>query len=76
MKKIIAFLLFTYMCYCVDYGMDVSVWQGTINWNTVKTTGIKFAIARASVKIIIKILIFYKSMGYQLIHNLQIIGKA
>ncbi|WP_169911635.1 GH25 family lysozyme [Clostridium oryzae] len=29
-------------------GIDVSKWQGTINWNKVKNDGIKFAIIRAS----------------------------
>ena len=29
--------------------MDVSVWQGKIDWTAVKSTDIKFTIARASV---------------------------
>ena len=29
--------------------MDVSVWQGAIDWSAVKNTDIKFTIARASV---------------------------
>ena len=33
----------------VDYGMDVSVWQGTIDWAAARSTGLNFAIARASV---------------------------
>ena len=29
-------------------GIDVSVWQGTIDWKKVKTSGVSFAMARAS----------------------------
>src|SRR4051794_4654873 len=29
-------------------GIDVSSWQGTINWTKVKASGVHFAIARAS----------------------------
>ena len=50
MKTIIIFLLVSLTIHCYDHGMDVSVWQGKIDWQTVKTTNIKFAIARASVK--------------------------
>ena len=28
------------------YGIDVSKWQGTINWASVKAAGVKFAILR------------------------------
>ena len=31
----------------VHWGIDVSYWQGSINWNSVKSAGVEFAILRA-----------------------------
>jgi GH25 family lysozyme M1 (1,4-beta-N-acetylmuramidase) len=43
-------LLFPAVCLAVEYqqGIDVSHWQGAINWNTVRSDGIKFVFAKAT----------------------------
>lgn len=35
-----------FLSYGISYGIDVSEWQGEIDWNKVKATGISFAIIR------------------------------
>ena len=46
--KVAIFLVFLFAySLCVDEGIDVSAWQGNINWANVKRAGKKFAILRA-----------------------------
>lgn len=35
-----------FLSYAISYGVDVSEWQGSIDWQKVKATGISFAIIR------------------------------
>ena len=45
-----AFFLLSTQCLAVEYqqGLDVSHWQGNIDWNAVRNAGIKFTFAKAT----------------------------